>query len=1833
MKMINSKILLISLILILLFSLQAVSALDDNDFNQSNIASPILNDDGITDYSFEDNVLRASSDNHLLDNGYENSETACDLNQKNSNENPIDSTADILSAQDNEGSSDENQNDTKPNITFDHRTSIDFVFEENTTISDELYKVLGIWDLPYYESAINPWLMNDTTWVYCIDGNSRDPDGAMYFPGFYKRITLTDNDKFINKITGENVLPYLTTYIYQNFNNSDKYGRSSAGTVPILIYVLQSFVHSDYRDPESLYNRRPAGSHGTIYTVVKEVLDTVDSGNGANCSGAFYGSDLLTYQFYLYVPFSELNDDIYQTTLGFNIFTKINVTKIWDDDSDCDNLRPEYVDVQLYGNGEAIGDAIQLSEENNWTYTFTDLPVYYLYNDEIVLSESDYSIASIMEDDVDLTLKKVWNESYTGSKPSVISCRLYGNGQYLGLIRLYSSRNWEQTITNLPKYDENGTEMVYTIVDITNYRNSTPTGYIDQNFSDVYQVKHLQYEITNEDLRNKSVYVEVFKNGKYIDVNQISSSNNWTFTVYNLPVDLSENDLILHYAPTGNHVNIVNYTINELNTSDEYIPAKENSSELINPLMPTQDQVTNKYYKYLDLDINKLLKTVTITNKLEVVSINVTKKWEDDGDHDGFRPDKVTIHLTAGNKTIATVNLIGSDWNFTFKNLPKYHDGVLITYNVIEDAVDNYNVSYANNSAYNFTIINSRVIEFVFVNVTKNWNDNFNQDGIRPTNVTIMLLADGANIKNATLNESNSWKFTFSDLDKFKNGKLINYTIKESATDNYNATITNDNNGNWIVNNTHIPAVSDVNVTKVWNDNNDQDGVRPVNVTVVLLADGKIVANATLTANNDWKAVFENLPVYSAGKVIKYSVQELKVANYTVAISNSTAYNWTVNNTHVPEVTDVNVVKVWNDNNNQDGVRPADVVVVLFADGVKVNETVLNDGNGWKYSFKDLPVYNDSKVIKYTIGEVEVSNYTIAVSNSTAYDWTVNNTHVPALTNVSAVKVWNDNNDQDGLRPLNVIVVLNADGVKVDMAVLNSSNGWKYSFTGLPVYNNGQIIKYSVTEFDVSGYTAEITNDTAYNFTVNNTHVPALTNVSVVKVWNDNNNQDGLRQVNVTVMLYANGVNVRNVTLNESNKWKYTFEKLDKFENGNLIKYTIAESAIAGYEAAIVSDDNANWTVTNTHVPAVTDINVTKVWNDNNDQDGVRPVNVVVVLYADGVRVNMAVLNSSNGGKHSFKDLPVYKDGQVIKYTVVELDVADYTSEITNDTAYNFTVNNTHIPAVCDVNVTKIWEDNDNQDGVRPPNITVILKADGNIIANATLNSSNNWNTIFRYLPVYKNGNIIKYSIQELTVKNYTSKISNNTQYNWTITNTHIPEVTDVNVTKIWEDNNNQDGARPKNLTVILKADGKMIADATLNSSNWTLSFKNLPVYNNGKKIKYSIEELTVDNYTSVISNDTPYNWTINNNHVPKVTEINITKIWDDNNNQDGIRPTFITVVLLADGVKINETTLNTSNNWTISFKNLPVYKNGSIIKYLIQELTVDNYTGVISNDTPYNWIINNTYIPKVTEINVTKIWNDNNNQDKIRPTEVKVVLFADGIEVDDAILSAGNDWKYTFSNLPVYNSGKSINYTIGEVEVSNYTVDIVGENGNFTITNTHIHVYSPNMSVEKISLKKTVKVGQQARFQIVVKNTGDCELTGVYVIDDDYTQGIVIDHMIPNSDWTFDGKGKFTYRKTLGVGESSSFTVVFNTTSAGLKVNNVTAGNNITNLTVHSTNTTNVTNETEPVPPQPIPPSPEEPKLPNKEIIPDKHATGNPIFVLVLVLFTLSVNISIRKK
>ena len=197
----------------------------------------------------------------------------------------------------------------------------------------------------------------------------------------------------------------------------------------------------------------------------------------------------------------------------------------------------------------------------------------------------------------------------------------------------------------------------------------------------------------------------------------------------------------------------------------------------------------------------------------------------------------------------------------------------------------------------------------------------------------------------------------------------------------------------------------------------------------------------------------------------------------------------------------------------------------------------------------------------------------------------------------------------------------------------------------------------------------------------------------------------------------------------------------------------------------------------------------------------------------------------------------------------------------------------------------------------------------------------------------------------------------------------------------------------------------------------------------------------------------------------------------------------------------------------------------------------------------------------------------------------------------------------------------------------------------NYTLsnsTNTTKTLPNPEMSVRKISNNKKVKVGKSVSFTIVIKNTGKYDITGLYIIDKDYTEGLVYDYFVdPSNLWQYVGDGKWIFNGVLKVGEERNITLFFIAKTVGLKYNSVIAGNNQTNKTENSTNKTKVVNETKKKVKKHKHPKkhkkPHENKTHNEtkvhEVRYDKNATGNPLFALILVLITLNVSIFRRKK
>ena len=107
--------------------------------------------------------------------------------------------------------------------------------------------------------------------------------------------------------------------------------------------------------------------------------------------------------------------------------------------------------------------------------------------------------------------------------------------------------------------------------------------------------------------------------------------------------------------------------------------------------------------------------------------------------------------------------------------------------------------------------------------------------------------------------------------------------------------------------------------------------------------------------------------------------------------------------------------------------------------------------------------------------------------------------------------------------------------------------------------------------------------------------------------------------------------------------------------------------------------------------------------------------------------------------------------------------------------------------------------------------------------------------------------------------------------------------------------------------------------------------------------------------------------------------------------------------------------------------------------------------------------------------------------------------------------------------------------------------------------SNDTVEVLRPNMDVQKITINRTVYVGEQVIFEIVVHNTGKVTLNDVVVHENPF-DGLVYDSFIDSTGlWSKNSDLSWSFNGPLYAGEYVGFFVVFNTTSAG----------NITNVIV----------------------------------------------------------------
>lgn len=1002
--------------------------------------------------------------------------------------------------------------------------------------------------------------------------------------------------------------------------------------------------------------------------------------------------------------------------------------------------------------------------------------------------------------------------------------------------------------------------------------------------------------------------------------------------------------------------------------------------------------------------------------------------------------------------------------------------------------------------------------EKISVKVTKGWDggDAANRPAVtfelQTANGTHVAVDNGyQNPVTLTATDSNNWTYTWGNLPRgnykvVETGNVAGYEV--SGADYFDVLAENDDDVTYsgTITNKFIETTPDkisITINKGWEGNST---ARP-DVTFELRQNGTKVNvgtgyqnPVTLKANDgkNWKYTWGNLPRGN------YEVVETKVDGYYKAVSSSVSVKAAGDIAPSYDVTITNAYETVN---------------------VTLNKTWVHDGN--------------------------------------------NATTKPKTSDLTFTVTGTVGNEE----------VYKVEGVTFSDAEITPANGKDtVTFKNLPKYYNGQTITYKVTESGYTSYTPSpsdtVTADDKYECAITNTYNKTpekKISIKVSKTWaGDNKAKDDHDAITVKLNRKdASNNPVRTAELSKTKGWSVTWDNLD----GSASEYTVEEELPANYAGVYtksigdikpVGSSTTEYTcdITNTYQPKVKTITVNKVWYDNTNAAKMRPANIKIQLYRDGAPYGepKEFSGTVSPWTKKWENLSVDDgNGNEYVYTVEEVPVANYDSEVKYSTdGKTITVSNTYKSKI--VSVQKKWSGDSKVKDSRPT-VEIQLYRDGTEYGEPKeLTEEGDWYCEWLNLPFehLENGVMTEYvyTIDEINVgSDYTCSTTSETraqnnklrenETKYTVTNTYHPKAKKVvTVNKDWVGDEGL-GIRPSEVSVKLSGTNGTEETQVLNEENsWSYTWSDLVAADSdGNEIKYTVEEIDVDaNYTSrpdFTEDGNTINYFITNECniktelEPDETEISVSKVWVDNGNAKGKRYP-ITVELSttdSEGNTVTETAvLSEINHWAKTWSHLKKYDDNVQYTYSVRELPSDNanseyYVSSTKQSTTSNggthYTITNTY--KDQTVSVQKEWDDKNNADGKRPSEITVQLKQNGTSYGEAKkLNSGNKWYEEWPDLPyehLVNGGMvKYDYTVEEITVAEYetsyeppSFDANTNETGYVITNTYTPKPKKTITITKLWDDNEDKAGvRPGSIEVELVRDSDGEVVGTGTLNDE---------------------------------------------------------------------------------------------------------------------------------
>jgi len=1333
-----------------------------------------------------------------------------------------------------------------------------------------------------------------------------------------------------------------------------------------------------------------------------------------------------------------------------------------------------------------------------------------------------------------------------------------------------------------------------------------------------------------------TVYFKALTNGTL--VNNVTARSNVTndtnssanVTVYNPnmtveKVSLNITDFVIVNNTVAFNITVFNKgdcTLGNVNVTEAFNADEFEFIRFVGADWKSEDNKTFVYTKDLAVGANatftiyfKALTNGTLVNNVTARS-NVTNDTNDTANVTVYNPnmtvekvslnitdfvivnDTVAFNITVFNKgdcdlhNVTVTDVFDSD-EFTFirysedKGWTKSAEGYVFTYGNLakgrnatftvwftakvngtlnNTAIAKSNETNETNSTANVTVYNPNMTvvkvslnatDFVIVNDTVAFNITvFNTGDCDLHNVTVTDVFDSDEFTFVGYSEDKGWTksesgyvFTYGDLVKGGNATFtVWFTVKVNGT----------------LNNTAVAKSNETNET------NSTDNVTVSNPGLGVV---KVSLNATdfVIVNN---TVAFNITVINKGS--------------------SDLHNVTVTESYIPkELTYIN-------HSDKDlWIRSGDVFTY--------QQTLVKGGNAtftiWFIANTNGTLVNNVTAKSNETNETnDTADVTVYLPNMTVEKVSLNITDFVIVNNTVAFNITVFNKGDCTLGNVNVNEAFNADEFEFIRFV---GADWKSEDNKTFVYTKDLAVGRNAT-FTV--YFKALVNGTIVNNVTARSNVTNDTNSSAnVTVYNPNMTIEKV-SLNITDFVIVNNTVAFNITV--FNKGDCTLGNVNVTEAFNADEFEFIKFVGADWK----SEDNKTF-----------------VYTKNLAVGGNATFTVYFKALTNGTLVNNVTARSNvTNDTNDTANVTVYNPNMTVEK--VSLNITDFVI-VNNTVAFNITVFNKGDCTLGNVNVTEAfnadefefirfvgadWKSEDNKTFVytkdlavgRNATFTIYFKAlvNGTIVNNVTARSNvtNDTNSSANVTVYNPNMTVEKVS---LNITDFVI-VNNTVAFNITVFNKGDCTLGNVNVTEAfnadefefirfvgadWKSEDNKTFVYTKDLavggnatfTVYFKAltNGTLVNNVTARSNvtNDTNDTANVTVYNPNM----TVEKVSLNATDFIIVNDTvAFNITVFNTGDCDLHNVTVSDVFDSDEF------TFI---------RYSE-----DKGWTKSAEGY-VFTYGDLVKG-------GNATFTVWFTAKVNGTLNNTAIAKSNETNET---NSTDNVTVVNPglEVVKVSLNAtDFVIVNNTVafnITVINKGSTDLHNVTVtekypdgltYKDHSDKDLWIRSGDVFTYQQTLVkGGNATFTIwfiantngtlvnnvtaksnetneTNStdNVTVYSPNMTVEKVSLNITdfVIVNGTVAFNITVTNTGDCVLGNVNVTEvfDDKEFKFI---KFVGADWDSEDNKTFVYTKNLAVGRNATFTVYFKALTNGTLVNNVTARSNVTNDTNDTSNVT----------------------------------------------------------